>query len=153
MNTISPDWLTQLAPAHAPPPPGWWPLALGWWVLLGLLIIAIAVFIFWQSRPPVRLRRIALRELRKLQTTVTEDIAFAQELENLMRRFAVVRYGRDTVANLSGDRWIEFVVKHGGASWSGDSGASLLRTAYGGAATVNRSDWLTGAQTFIRERS
>ena len=38
MGSVTPDWLAQLAPAHAPPPAGWWPLAPGWWVLLMLLV-------------------------------------------------------------------------------------------------------------------
>jgi len=38
MNPAQPDWLAQLAPAHAPPPPGWWPLAPGWWAVMILII-------------------------------------------------------------------------------------------------------------------
>lgn len=153
MGSVTPDWLAQLAPPHAPPPPGWWPLAPGWWVLLALLVVAVAAFIYWQRHPAVRLRRIALRELKNLQATVSDDIALARELENLLRRYAIARFGGDMVASLSGERWIAFVVEHGGAAWSGDSGASLLRAAYGGAAKADRAGWLAGAHAFIRRRS
>ena len=153
MGSVAPDWLTQLAPAHAPPPPGWWPLAPGWWVLLILLGAVAAVIIYWQRHPLVRLRRIALRELANLQTTISDDMTLARELEHLLRRYAVARFGRDTVACLSGERWIAFVVEHGGVAWSGDSGASLLRAAYGGAANADRPAWLSGAHAFIRGRA
>ena len=116
MGSMTPDWITRLAPAHAPPPPGWWPLAPGWWGLLILLAMMVAGYIYWQRRPAVRLRRIALRELKNLQTTIIDDIILARELELLLRRYAMARFGRDTVANLSGERWIAFVVKHGGAA-------------------------------------
>jgi len=153
MGNMTPDWITQLAPAHAPPPPGWWPLAPGWWGLLILLAVMVAGYIYWQRRPAVRLRRIALRELKNLQATIIDDIILARELELLLRRYAVARFGRDTVANLSGERWIAFVVKHGGAAWAGKSGASLLCAAYGGAVNADRSGWLKGAHGFIRGRS
>lgn len=153
MGSVTPDWLAQLAPAHAPPPPGWWPPAQGWWGLLILLVVVVAAFIYWQRRPAVRLRHIASRELKNLQATIIDDIVLARELEDLMRRYAMARFGRDTVANLSGERWIAFVIEHGGAAWSGDRGASLLRAAYGSAATADRAAWLTGAHAFIKGRS
>lgn len=153
MGSVTPDWLAQLAPPHAPPPPGWWPLAPGWWGMLALLAVAVAMFIYWQRRPATRLRRLALRELKDLQATVGDDNALARELENLLRRYAIARFGRDLVASLSGERWIAFVVEHGGAAWSGGSGAGLLRAAYGGTATADRAAWLAGAHAFIRGRS
>jgi hypothetical protein len=45
MGGLNADWLTQLAPAHAPPAPGWGPPAPGWWGLalaLGLIVAALA---------------------------------------------------------------------------------------------------------------
>lgn len=153
MGSVTPDWLAQLAPSHAPPPAGWWPLAPGWWVLLTLLALIISLFIYWQTRPQVRLRRIALRELENLQTTITDDSNLARELEHLLRRYAVARYGRDTVASLSGERWIAFVIEHGGTAWGGNIGSALLCIAYGGEATAERTAWLAGAHAFIRGRA
>ena len=153
MGSVTPDWLTQLATAHAPPPPGWWPLAPGWWGLLILLLVVAAVLVYWQRRPHVRLRRIALRELKNLRTGSIDDTTLAQALEQLLRRYAVARFGRDTVASLSGERWIAFVVEHGGAAWSGDSGTGLLRIAYGSTATADRTAWMTGAEAFIKGRA
>ena len=152
MGSVTPDWLAQLAPPHAPPPPGWWPLAPGWWVLLIVLVVIAAALIYSQSRPQVRLRRLALRELEAIQTNINDDMALAQALENLLRRYALARFGRDAVANLSGERWIAFVVERGAATWAGDTGASLLRMAYGGTATADRAAWLAGARAFIRWR-
>ena len=153
MGSVTPDWLSQLAPAHAPPPATWWPPAPGWWALLTLLILIAAAFVYWQRSPKLRLRRSALRELKMLRTTIADDIALARDLEHLLRRYAVARFGRDEVASLSGERWIAFVVGHGGAAWSGDAGTSLLRIAYGGTATAYRTAWLTGASGFITRRS
>ena len=154
MGDIKPDWLTQLAPAHAPPPASWCPLAPGWWVLLALTVIIIGAVIYWQLHPTVRLRRIALRQLKNLETTISDNVILARELELLLRRFAVARFGRDRVAKLSGDRWIDFIVTHGGAAWADDIGRDLLRAAYGGSIiNPNRAKWMTGARTFIKGRA
>ncbi len=148
----SPAWLAQLAPAHAPPPPGWWPLAPGWWGLALLLTVALAGLAYWQSRPAVRIRRSALRELDKLEATPVDDQALARSLEHLLRRYAVARYGRDAVASLCGDHWIAFVLAHGGSAWAGTAGIALLRAAYGGPVEAERQRWLSGARAFLKGR-
>lgn len=147
-----PDWLSQLAPDHAPPPSDGWPPAPGWW-LLAVLIIAMGLGLWrWWRHPPRRLRRVALAELRILESASLDDGTLAQQLELLMRRYAVSRYGRAAVAGLSGARWIEFVVSHGGQDWSGAPGSDLLRLAYGGQATAHRDDWFKGARAFVKSR-
>jgi hypothetical protein len=149
---MKPDWLAQLAPAHASPPPGWWPPAPGWWGLAVLLLAGLAALYYWWMRPRRRLRRAALRELAQLETAGGNDVQLAQSLENLLRRYAISRYGRATVAGLAGTAWLEFVTAHGGGGFSGRGGRSLLRAAYGGQADGERAIWLTGARGFIRAK-
>ena len=152
--------LEQLTPDRAPPPLGWWPLAPGWWGLMALLLMTLMLMMWWRQRrlrPSVkRWQRMALRELAQLQAT-DNDTTLARGLQQLLRRYAIARYGRDTVAALSGEAWIAFVVRHGGSDWAGDSGRALLRCAYGGEATTpgapatpaDRERWLNGARAFV----
>jgi len=147
---MKPDWLAQLAPAHALPPPGWWPLAPGWWALAILLVLAFAATVYWQSRPAMRLRHTALRELDRLETTEIDDSELARSLENLLRRYAISRFGRSDVAELAGESWIAFLVEHEGAALAGDAGSNLLRAAWGGTAKLDRALWLKGARAFIK---
>lgn len=152
-NPAQPDWLAQLAPAHAPPPVGWWPLAPGWWALVVVLIAITVGFCVWHRSQPRRLRRSGLRELAKLEATTVGDAALARALENLVRRYAVARYGRETVAGLSGSRWLEFAVAHGATQWQGDAGSALLQAAYGGTPrTTERARWVAGARAFLKAR-
>jgi hypothetical protein len=149
---MKPEWLAQLAPSHAPPPASWWPLAPGWWGLAILIVIAIAGALIWGGRRPVRLRRAALRELKQLEANAADDVALARGLQQLVRRFAVARFGRAAVAGLSGERWIGFVVAHGGTDWAGEAGAGLLQAAYGGVARSERARWISGAKAFLKTR-
>lgn len=152
MDSMNADWLKQLAPPHVPPPPGWWPPAPGWWVLSLLLMLLVAGLIHWYLRPSRRLRRIALRELAQMETHVHDEFQLARELQDLLRRYAIAAYGRATVADLSGEEWLAFIVAHGGKELAGEAGKSLLRAAYGGLMLNDRTPWLQGAQNFLRGR-
>lgn len=152
MDSMNSDWLKQLAPPHAPSPPGWWPLAPGWWLLALLVLLLAAGLIYWYLRPSARLRRAALRELRQVESQAHDDIQLAHDLQNLMRRYAVATYGRETVARLSGAEWLAFVVAHGGADLAGETGEGLLRAAYGSRMLNYRAPWLKGARDFLRGR-
>lgn len=152
MGSVKSDWLAQLAPEHAPPPAGWWPLAPGWWILLVLTVLAIAYLIFRLRHPNLRLQRAALDHLIYLETSPIDDRVLARELEHLLRRYAVARFGRDLVAGLSGEKWIAFIVEHGGSALAGNSGTSMLRAAYGGTASVDRSVILAGARAFLKRK-
>ncbi len=154
MGGMKPAWLAQLAPPHAPPPPGWWPPAPGWWLLAVLLVLAIGGAAFWWRRRPVRLRRAALRELKRLEQleATADDAELARALQRLVRRYAVARFGRETTASLSGERWLAFVVAHGGSDWAGEAGASLLQAAYGKPSKSERGRWIAGARAFFKAR-
>ncbi|MDB5972219.1 MAG: hypothetical protein JWQ90_4669 [Hydrocarboniphaga sp.] len=151
-SAVPPAWLDQLAPAHAVAPPGIWPLAPGWWLLIGLPFLAAALIYAWR-RYRRSLRHLALNELRRIDSGAAHDTALARDLENLLRRFAVARYGRGPVARLNGDEWIAFVAARGGSALAGDSGRELLRAAYGTRARADRAQWLRGARGFIRNRA
>jgi Domain of unknown function (DUF4381) len=149
------DWLAQLAPEHAPPAPGWWPMAPGWLAVsvLGALLVAAAI---WRWRNPrLRQQRKALRELESIRAYASNehDIgATARAIQNLMRRYAIALFGRDQVAQLSGSKWLEFLVDHGGTSFK-DVGQSLLVVAFGAhKADQHRNHcarWFDGADAFL----
>jgi hypothetical protein len=157
----SAPWLSHLAADRAPPALGWWQLAPGWWLVIFLSLVALEVGLRWHRQrrtPTARWQRAARREwarLHALSQSGADDPTIARGVQQLLRRYAVARFGRDAVAPLSGDAWIAFVVRHGGADWSGDTGRLLLRCAYGGhtaaCAAADRARWLSGARGFIKK--
>ena len=152
MGGLNADWLSQLAPAHAPAPPGWWPPAPGWWGLALLLGLIAAALVYWFRSPSARLRRAALRELKRLEAGPNDDVRLAGKLERLMRRYAIAVHGREVAARLSGAAWLDFVVAHGGKELAGETGHALLRAAYGSPVRGDRARWLKGARGFLKAR-
>jgi hypothetical protein len=148
------DWLTQLAPARAPAPPSWWPPAVGWWVLVGLIVALAAAGIRWwrfsAGARRRRVRRAAIAALKRIRSLDEADRA--PEIQRLMRRYAITAYGATAVANLSGDAWLRFVQAHGGAGFGGINGDKFLAAAFGKAAPTSDTDWCSAAEAFIRYR-
>jgi len=148
---MSPDWLAQLAPAHAPPAPGWWPPAPGWWALVLLCLLLAAALLWWWREPRRARRRVALRGLLRIRAATDADAAAsARAIENVLRRYALAVFGHARVARLSGEAWLAFACRNGGEQLGGDTGRSLLAAAFGGTVTDRREQWLAAAESFIR---
>jgi hypothetical protein len=150
MNRLNPagDWLSQMSPDRTPAPPGWWPPAPGWWLIAVLLLASSVVWIVWLRRPERRQRQTALRELNSLPDNApVPDVA--SRIEDILRRFALARFGAAHVARLSGQDWLRFLIDQGAHDLSGEAGATLLAAAYGGRVADMRTQWLAGARDFI----
>lgn len=147
---MSSNWLSQLAPDHAPAPPNAWPPAPGWWVVAVATLIAIALLARWWRDPRRRTRRTALQELQHIRTSDGDGAAVARAIQNLLRRYALTVFGRHTIARLTGEAWLQFVAAEGGEALSGPVGRSMLSTAFGNHATDEREQWAAGAEGFIR---
>jgi hypothetical protein len=149
---MSDQWLQQLAPAHAPPPPGWWPFAMGWWLLTGLLVlIVLVVGTRWRS-PPRKVKKAALRELRSIESSGAGVVETARAIESLLRRYAIATLGVPHVGRLSGKAWVELLSRHR-SGFDAAMGHSLLRAAFGLPEMDHRAQWLSAARGFVRRSS
>ncbi len=94
----------------------WWPLAPGWWLLVGVImvvgIVAMLWYTGWLRRDPLAgWRRDARRKLRALRRRARKgDLKeIAGTLSELLRRIAILRCSRQDCAGLSGDDWLEWL--------------------------------------------
>jgi hypothetical protein len=99
------DALSALRDIHLPDTVGLWPLAPGWW-LLAAALFALAIFFFARSRARRRSpARAALSLVEDLSQRFDEDhdtVALATGLSEVLRRIALVRFGRNSAAPLHG---------------------------------------------------
>jgi hypothetical protein len=168
MTTSSaPQLLEQLAllrDIRLPQEVSWWPLAPGWWLALGaLLVIAAAsvIFILWRR---FTLKYAALRELDQLSCRPLDTYALgelATEISVLLRR-VVLRLNLDNgLAQAHGDSWQSFLTAapHG----MPEPVAHLIATAaYAPSTPANdpcqpddpsRTDLLDATRTWIRRHA
>ncbi len=126
----------------------WWPLAPGWWWVIGLavLLLLVAGLRYWIRYSGVipGWRGDARRQLRALKKALRKDNPrdVAGQLSILLRRIAMARSGRRQAAGLSGDSWLGWLEQNDstGFSWT-QHGRVLLQAPYmPPAITVNRDE-------------
>jgi hypothetical protein len=160
---LAPDPLAGLRPYHLPDPVGWWPPAPGWW-LLALVVLAAAVGLVWWWRRRRRARAASLqaeRELEALCGAFAADgdaLALARGCSRLLRRLAVVRFGRAAAAGLAGEAWLAFLdARGGGETFRFGVGRALLDAPYrhphdGHRGTLDAPSLCTAVRTWIRRQ-
>ena len=157
MNGVPPDWLSQLAPLHAPPAPGWWPLAPGWWVLAGAAVVAAVavVGINYVRRRTVRYR--ALNELNELRRDEKLGVVPAAEhIAVLLKRIVLQRQATKSFGAEHGTRWVERLTE-GSRGMPAEVARFLALAPYADAERIeqspDRAALFTAADRWIRRNA
>jgi hypothetical protein len=99
---------------HLPEPVGWWPLAPGWWLLLVLALMGMALLIrqWYRAWSRNAARRQALRVLDARVADYARHgnaVRLGSELSELLRRTMLAYAPRADVAGLTGDDWLAWL--------------------------------------------
>ena len=97
--------LTGLRPLHFPVQPDIWPLAWGWYVIFGIILLLIIIIVYKRKNSPLA---YANREMKKIQKNSPDKQL--KLLSQLLKRVAMARYGREAIAPLPEDAWQEFLL-------------------------------------------
>lgn len=103
---------------------GWWPPAPGWYVVILVIITAIAIWLF-QAFARYRAgayRRAALRELESLHDQAS--------IAELLRRTALVVTPRSVIADLTGGQWLEWLESCSSSPMPDSVKAQLIQGVY-----------------------
>ncbi len=95
---------------HLPEAVSWWPPAIGWWIVLGLIILAVWLL-------PKLYRYLKFKPLNKVSTTAYQNIIneyqqhkdnkqLVQSLSKLLRQISMSYQGRESSAHLTGNEWV-----------------------------------------------
>lgn len=135
--------IDQLREMGLPAPVSYAPQTWGWWLLLGLLLIALLAWVaqrLWQWRRD-RYRREALQRLEQLQAS-SETLEALRELPELLKRVALSMPPRlqapwrrpvlaaPSAAPLGGAAWQAFLRQHSRQPLPDDFSRQLAQLAY-----------------------
>ena len=101
--------LQALHDIHLPADPPWWPLAPGWWIVLGAAItVSALILIFWWRKH--RWQKNIQTEINTVIVKNSADLRLQLAgLSSLLRRVALYRFPKEKVASLHGRAWLEFL--------------------------------------------
>lgn len=108
------DPLANLHPLREPALIGWWPPAPGWWLLCGLVLLALvlAAWFLLRRHRANAYRRRALRQLTHLQEAFLESrdaSAYIAGINALLKSVALHAYPQRETAAISGVQWLTFL--------------------------------------------
>lgn len=122
--------LSGLKDIHVFAPPPVFPPAIGWWLVLGgvlvlLALIGICIY-YWRKSP----KRYALILLNKLQSEPLDMQEIGVQLGILLKRVSLLKFKREDVAALSGQAWSDFLQKQGQGALSKEQADFIASSAY-----------------------
>ena len=114
MNSPDPASLQNLNDIALPESVAWWPLAGGWYFIIGMVLIILTWSVYrWIKRwTNNRYRRTALNHLRVLTKDIHDPDKRAsglRQLPILLKRTALSVYPRRQLASLTGKDWHDFL--------------------------------------------
>ena len=111
MPTANP--LEQLKDIHLPEAIGFWPPALGWWLLTASLIaVLIAAIALYKHRRKNAYRRAAVQQVNKLFSDYPQQQqshALTGQLNRLLKAVALQSYATEQVSRLTQKQWLDFL--------------------------------------------
>ena len=102
----------QLRDVHLPEPVSWWPLAISWWILFGLIAVGLffSIRAFRQNRARNAYRHHALKQLLKHYRQWQSDAntnQYLQSANTVLKRTSL--HLNDSARQLSGAPWLEYL--------------------------------------------
>jgi hypothetical protein len=91
------DLIKSLKDVHLPPKPALWPLPMGYWLGLILIVLIISLYFLWRRKKKIKLGFLAFKELENIQKEFLEnnDSKILQSrILALFRRLALAKSAR-----------------------------------------------------------
>lgn len=129
----------ELRDIHLPEAISWWPIAPGWWLVLGsIIVLLIAAFIWRKLYLSKQLKRDIQAEFTDIKQQFEQTgnkLHLARELSVLLRRVSISLYPNDNIAGLTGEDWLQHLdASYADAadktSFSSDIGKILITAPY-----------------------
>ena len=143
---------------HVPEMIGWWPLAPGWWLVIGLIVVGLVLLLRRAAsrRNENAPRRHAIRELERSTTAFAEHgdtVRLGAEVSEILRRTMLAYAPRSEVAGLTGDAWLDWLDRDlRQPRFSKGPGRSLLDLPYRRPGTIGDSVDVGGLLVAVHER-
>lgn len=139
----------------------WWPLAVGWWMVIVFSVLVLCVAAWWIFRwfsfrcswkydTLLKLSGLeqSLSASSAHETTIRETVILFSEY---LRRIAMRRFARSECAGLVGEDWLLWLSRHDGKNFDwAEKGKLLIQAPYEPVAAMNQSAALEQMKDLIQ---
>lgn len=148
--------LDELKDIHLPASVDWWPLAPGWWVLVALILMVLALVVLKRSRSRKhrQLTQAAIISLNQLaQDKSLDKTEWLKALSSLLRQIVINFHGREAGAGLVGEDWLAYLDQRGGGQgFSQGVGQVIASQPYQQASDYDREALLRLVHQWIKRQ-
>lgn len=129
--------LEQLRDIHLPDGVSWWPLAIGWWIAIAI-IMAVIVLLIAKTIMQQRRKRFAIYALVELKQIKHEnDKDWLIQTHQIMRRASLCYFPKSQVASMDTKHWIILLYQTGSDIWTEQSLQLLEEGVYRNPDTID----------------
>lgn len=97
----------QLKDIKLPEPVSFWPPAIGWWFVAGVVLLLLIVSSVWLARR-WRYRRVRIQQRQQIAARVRQ-VTTAEQANALFKRMALLTSASPTIKNAYGEQWFQFL--------------------------------------------
>lgn len=105
----------DLKDIHLPDAVSWWPPAIGYWLVLGVIAVCIICYLSIKAyRKKFEIKRLALAEFDAIKASydsTSDKKQLVISLSELLRRAAISTYPLSECAGLTGTQWLNWLDK------------------------------------------
>ena len=146
----------SLRDIHLPDAISWWPPAIGWWILLALVIAAFILI-------PKLYRRMTYTPLNKVANSTFNNIVdkynennnvsdFVIQTSQFLRQTAMSYCGREEVAQLTGEKWVQALNSITEQDYFNDDiKQNLVNAPYQKNITIDTEQFINAVQSWLEE--
>ena len=125
----------ELQDIHLPAAADIWPLAIGWWILLALIVFIVGWLVIKLLQRTKRKKQqekiLAKFDILEEKLRKNPSNSIIAELNTLLRQLAITYYPRAEIASLTGADWLQFLDKSGNThDFSRGAGRILIEAPY-----------------------
>lgn len=100
---------------HLPEAISWWPLAIGWWIVIALVLCALMllyVYITKLNKPTLKRKAKAkIASIEKKFVETQNPVLCVSEISMFFRQVVITDNNEKNVAGLTGQSWLEWLDK------------------------------------------
>lgn len=144
----------NLRDIHLPDAISWWPPAIGWWILLAIIIAAIILLPKLYRRVTYTpLNKVANHTFNKIVADYKEnnnDSTFVIETSQFLRQTAMSYCGREETAQLTGEKWVQALNKMTEQDYFNDEiKQTLVNAPYQKSININAEQLISVVQSWL----